>query len=188
MGPWAAIVYSYCVHPFPTYYLTMQWLLSFAHCPTNTVSRLFHPCTVQKLPSTSRDPLPTTLVQGLQQRDDLRQRRVLLAPHRKLRDVRHVLARHLVLRERRVQPEVVHQPIARDTTPISTSSTRVGVQRGHSLLDVGRELADVALERAGRRRAEVEESAGEPLLVFWRRELGLERNDGRERETLRAHT
>ena len=44
-------------------------------------------------------------------------------------------------------------------------------------LDAGGELADVALDGAGGRLAEVEERAGEPLLVFWGRNLGFKRDD-----------
>ena len=55
------------------------------------------------------------------------------------------------------------------------SLARIG--DGDLLLDFERELEDVALYRARGRLAEVEERAGEPLLVFWGRNLGFERDD-----------
>ena len=53
-------------------------------------------------------------------------------------------------------------------------------------LDAGGELADVALDGAGGRLAEVEERVREPLLVLCGRELCLERDDRREREALQG--
>ena len=51
-------------------------------------------------------------------------------------------------------------------------------------LDARRERTDVALDGASGGLAEVEERAHEPCLVFRGGELGFERDDRGERETL----
>ena len=54
----------------------------------------------------------------------------------------------------------------------------------YALLDIGGEFQDVSFERTCRGLAKMEERARKPFLVFFRRDLSLERDDWCESETL----